>query len=186
MPPILPPRESQRLKDERKESSARIGDCDAIRDAYLDARAAPLQWPAWRSQRVWPLKPHSPSDVMLVKTRRRWFRYSLRTFFVLIAVAGCAMAWLKWNLGQVRQREALLQKLRHPLNTQAFFVEDIGWDGPPPSPKVPVTWSLLGARPVAIIHLQRYRLSVEEERQIREWFPEATIMNVGADRPATH
>jgi hypothetical protein len=37
--------------------------------------------------------------------RRRWFRFSLRTLFVLMAVVGLGLVWLKGELRVIRQRK---------------------------------------------------------------------------------
>jgi hypothetical protein len=40
----------------------------------------------------------------------RWLRFSLRTMFVVLAVATVPMGWLGWNLHSIRQRHALLAR----------------------------------------------------------------------------
>ena len=48
--------------------------------------------------------PVSESRLASMKPRR-WFRFTLRTLFVLLTFFG---VWLGWNLHQVREREAIL------------------------------------------------------------------------------
>ena len=45
--------------------------------------------------------------------RRRWFRFSLRTFLVLVTLAGCVIGWLGWNVEIVRRRQAMLNLMRY-------------------------------------------------------------------------
>ena len=48
-----------------------------------------------------------PREIQNMTTpNRRWFRFSLRTLFVLIAIFGC---WLGWQAHIVRERRELLQ-----------------------------------------------------------------------------
>jgi hypothetical protein len=42
------------------------------------------------------------------KPRRRWFRFSLRTLFVLVTLLGCVMGWVVYSLSWIRQRDELL------------------------------------------------------------------------------
>ena len=46
--------------------------------------------------------------------KRRWFRFSLRTLFVLVTVVGC---WLGYSINWIKQRHAFLA---HPYVIQEF------------------------------------------------------------------
>ena len=107
--------------------------------------------------------------------RRRWFRFSLRTGFVLLTLF---CIWLGWNVHQVRERESVLRYLRDPARQQALFPEEAA----PLKPwrSLPFIWSVLGAQPVAIIKLDRYENSEDDCRQIQRLFPEATVMREDA------
>jgi hypothetical protein len=41
------------------------------------------------------------------KPRRIWFRFSLRTLFVLITLFACTMGWIAHSLNWIRQRREL-------------------------------------------------------------------------------
>ena len=41
------------------------------------------------------------------KPKRRWFRFSLRTLFVLLTIFAFPMAWLGWQASIVQQRQAM-------------------------------------------------------------------------------
>ena len=38
--------------------------------------------------------------------KRRWFRFSLRTMFIVVTVFGCLLGWLSYELNWIRQRQA--------------------------------------------------------------------------------
>ena len=43
------------------------------------------------------------------KPKRRWFRFSLRTLFVLVTIIGVAAGWVEQQLNWIRQRHTFLQ-----------------------------------------------------------------------------
>jgi len=50
-------------------------------------------------------------------SKRRWFRYSLRTLFVMMTVFAC---WLGYELNWIRQRHAVLQDWNASAFTPLF------------------------------------------------------------------
>lgn len=42
------------------------------------------------------------------RSNRRWFRFSLATMFVVVAVSGVAIGWTGYQLSWIRQRQAFL------------------------------------------------------------------------------
>ena len=50
----------------------------------------------------------SPMDAPAAK--RRWLRWSLRTMFVVVTVAGCLVGWLTYNLNWIRQRHEVVSR----------------------------------------------------------------------------
>jgi hypothetical protein len=42
------------------------------------------------------------------KPRRRWFRFSLRTLFILVTLASLPLGWVGWGLGEVRKERAVV------------------------------------------------------------------------------
>jgi hypothetical protein len=61
------------------------------------------------------------------KPKRRWFRFSLRTLFVLVAIAGITVGWLQLQRNLIHQRQTFLAKLpepcRHWSHTWAWVAE---------------------------------------------------------------
>jgi hypothetical protein len=43
---------------------------------------------------------------------RRWFRFSVRTLFVVVTALAC---WLGYELNWIRQRHAILAEAQHPM-----------------------------------------------------------------------
>ncbi len=126
---------------------------------------------------------------------RRWFRYSLRTLFVVVTVFGC---WLGYELNWIRQRHELLAK------HEALVSKHLGqhWDNLSPrqrrlKPAVPLPLLLFGEEGKF-----RVVLAIEAERNVQEpiysfpeWkraerlFPESEIEGffvVQNENPPTH
>ena len=110
---------------------------------------------------------------------RRWFRFSLRTLFVVMTVFGC---WLGWNLRQVRQRQRLVNFISTPVGMYPF--EERPSVGLPSlfilpngaKSSVPLSWRLLGAKPITTPIVRKYVvLSPEDLRRIEWLLPEVTI-----------
>ena len=57
--------------------------------------------------------------------RRHWFRFSLRTLFVVVTVFGIGLAWLGWELQLVRRRTALMDWARQNNLWSFFTVSEI-------------------------------------------------------------
>ena len=133
--------------------------------------------------------------------KRRWPRFSLRTMFVVVTVACVLLSWIIPNVIQVRERERLLGSAgvlkvgefskAPPARgyTREIPAESFLPGSPMPSYKylprsdpvskrVPVLWSLLGAKPTDYLMIDRYRWSQSDFQYIRETFPEATIYYV--------
>ena len=80
--------------------------------------------------------------------RRRWFRFSLRTMFVVVTALCC---WLGWESSVVRKRQQALQELQADGAFQFIPAEDWKHRFPPggvfqPVASVPWVRSLLGDR----------------------------------------
>lgn len=106
--------------------------------------------------------------------KRRLFRFSLRTFFVLVAIAAIAVSWFLWNVQQVANRKALL----------AYIEQQGGYSmNEPLKPwkQVPVLWGWLGAEPVGEIYLQRSKFALDDRDYVARMFPEASVFYVEVD-----
>ena len=103
------------------------------------------------------------------KPKRRWFRFSLRTLFVLVTAIA---VFIGWNLWQVRQRQEYFR---------LFSVDDENVEGlislrvVGEEPKLSFVWILLGAKPQEKINLSREKYSDDDIRRIESLFPEADI-----------
>lgn len=114
---------------------------------------------------------------MFGEPRRRWFRFSLRTLFIVLTLAGL---WIGWNYDRVRKREEMLRYLNGsggagtPGQVDVLDPARAGYR--PPWKKLPWTWRVLGAEPVETIHL--YAKFNEKDRwYIEHLFPEADLVD---------
>lgn len=109
---------------------------------------------------------------------RRWFRYSLRTLFVVVTLLCC---YLGWQLSIVRQRQRALHELQG-RSVQIVTADDwipIAFGNPLPSrASVPVVRRWLGDKAIQEIwHTPAFAdsLSQSELSRFQEVFPEATV-----------
>jgi hypothetical protein len=63
-----------------------------------------------------------------VPKTRRWFRFSLRTLFVVVVLMACAAGWVVYHVNWVRQRHAVLATHDVAVPILCFFVDDNPWD----------------------------------------------------------
>ncbi len=96
--------------------------------------------------------------------RRRWFRFSLRTLFVVVTVFA---VWLGWNARQVRQRERMLQSYGVLFYGNAPSVNS--------QKKLPFLWSVLGAKYIGTIQLPPDEFTNDDLRRFQVAFPEADV-----------
>jgi hypothetical protein len=102
--------------------------------------------------------------------RRRWFRFSLRTLFVVFAVIA---VWLGWNAYWVQQRQKMLTFLRTSSSVGRqiqFGSVELPWKR-----QLPITWRLFGAEPVAEVDVRLFDLTEDEKEYVRSLFPEARV-----------
>lgn len=117
---------------------------------------------------------------MLGKPRRRWFRFSLRTMFV---VATLVCLWLGWELSVVRQRRALRQELAgnaafNFVTADAMAVQVmVAPMGGVPVASVPRVRRWLGDEAIdQIWYLRHYEgFSESALKRIEATFPEAEV-----------
>jgi hypothetical protein len=129
-------------------------------------------------------------------SRRRWPRYSLRSFFALLTLF---TVWLGWNANQVIERERLLESrdflrtFEHPHRRQGEsrpLVADAPRSstvsarpaGRPGERTLPGIWRLLGAEPVDMdIWLRDDKYSKADARRIQSLFPECQVTLITAE-----
>ena len=120
----------------------------------------------------------------------RWFRFSLRTTFVLVTIFG---VWLGWNLKIVRERKAVVAEINRvvtyrddlaiPIETKGFpFVTD-GRGGHVinlPTNMSP-TRRMLGDVPCPVLYMSSTH-DPEWFSRAEAAFPEAVLVVVGPDK----
>jgi hypothetical protein len=112
-----------------------------------------------------------PERVGLFK--KRWFRFSLRSLFVTFTILAI---WLGWNVHLVQQR-ALTEKFLVSHKAQVIY-------GVPKRPwrPLPLSWRLMGVRPVETILANWNTFDDEDRTNIKAAFPEAEISWANYDR----
>ena len=111
------------------------------------------------------------------KPKRRWFRFSLRTFLIAVAIIG---GWLGWNLYEVRQRDVFMQNLTASGASVEFSppARPLAVLGTPPwsENRLPIAWRLFGAKPVYSIQITDLSgFTCADGRVIAARFPEADV-----------
>lgn len=100
---------------------------------------------------------------------RRRFRFSLKTFFVLVSLVA---VWLGWGVYQVNKREQIKQYI---LSRGALIKE-----GTPEKPwkQLPIAWRMLFVKPVSSIDMHNeFERDDPENQYIYAAFPEAELYN---------
>ena len=95
------------------------------------------------------------------KPKRRWFRFSLRTLFVLVTIVGVAAGWVAYQLNWIRER--------HKFVVQYGSVE---FPGLKPNLNTGLPWSLK-----LFGELPEYEVLApsSQVQRAQELFPEAAI-----------
>jgi hypothetical protein len=91
-----------------------------------------------------------------------WFRFSLRTLFVVTTVL---CLWIGWNVRQVHHRAAIARL----IESRGGTLSENSLTGCPGG-KLPVIWKVLGAKRIWSIELPAGKFSAEEVLQIRTAF----------------
>jgi hypothetical protein len=108
----------------------------------------------------------------------RWFRFSLRTMFILVTALCC---WLAWESSIVRGRQAMLRELRPrpmiQITTADEWVQYAYGSAPPPRARISLVRKWLGDQAIQEISYGRgfHNLTPEEIKRITRTFPEAKV-----------
>ena len=99
------------------------------------------------------------------KPRRRWFRYSLRTIFVLLTIVACAACWLRVQLQWIRDRQDAMH--------ECFALRYL-------DARAPMSLHILGEKGwaevwIAVRKGAPYREWKQAERRISRLFPESQV-----------
>jgi hypothetical protein len=100
--------------------------------------------------------------------KRRWFRYSLRTLFVVVTVAA-VFGWLGWNLKKVRERENVFASLR----SRGVMFGTVASDSP--QKELPLVWRLFGVKGIGLVEVPAGAFTEDDLYRLTTLFPEATI-----------
>ena len=110
-------------------------------------------------------------------TPRRWCRFSLRTFSVLLTLVGCALGWLglhvKWIKDRAAARAWVEQGGGYVSEGQLFGTF---FTPPPPVRSAPWSLRLLGEKAYLELGLVREPNGRYSEAEMESLFPEAAVM----------
>jgi hypothetical protein len=122
---------------------------------------------------------HERSKAPLTAAKHRWFRFSLRTLFVVVTVVCC---WLGWEFRFVQERKAALKAVHDHYDKMPgingfgaiscpFLVAQT-MNGHPPT--IPAIRTCMGDRPVGFITVPLQ----SEANSLKRLFPESEIMYI--------
>ena len=163
------------LPDSPGHSKQRLGWCGksprtSAQAQFEDSCFFWLRWhcPTASSRRIWDRRYNA---TMSETPTRLWFRYSLRTMFVVVTVL---CLWLGWTLPTIAER----QKLRSHEGVSCFVLDRTRQFIPGEvtgGKAMPITWRLLGVSRVDMIHLDSSKFDDDDLRHVSDVFPEAVV-----------
>jgi hypothetical protein len=95
------------------------------------------------------------------KPKRRWFRFGLRTLFVLVTIVGVCAGWVAYQLNWIRQRHEFLG--RPPNGIYANNNSELPW-----------SLKLFGEKAMMGVYTPD-----ATKQEAEKLFPEATICVIG-------
>ena len=105
----------------------------------------------------------------------RWFRFSLRTLFVVVTIFAC---WLAWQVNTVHNRRLTLRRIEKEGGKATVYdssgddVEDLFREGPRTS--IPFARRLIGDKSIGSIQMP-HGTRESELKLIQSTFPEAHV-----------
>lgn len=114
----------------------------------------------------------------MITPKRRWFRFGLRTLFVLVTLVCGLTAWTIHNFRQVQERNTLLRA----FTARGAALGPMFQPGEPiiykdTGKQIPVAWRLFGAEtPGADIWLPPGKFTDEERHHLQVLFPDAYVV----------
>lgn len=107
-----------------------------------------------------------------LKPRHRWYRFSLRTLFVLFTILSLPLGWIGYQLNWIRERESFRRAhFAAEYNEEPEILVDL----PTPNPPEPLQW--FGERGTTAWRVKA--LSKTEIQEAQRLFPEAQLVNWG-------
>ena len=126
---------------------------------------------------------------IIVSPKRRWFRFSLRTLFVVVTVFGF---WLGWQLSIVRERKAVLSEIQRVSSPGDFSELSVSvlegkdnYGSLPEYARVSRIRRCLGDNSYWFINLPE-KLSPTLVERTEYVFPEANLHITGASRDSLY
>ena len=104
------------------------------------------------------------------KPRRRWFRFGLRTFLVVVMLMACTAWWVTAQLKWIKDRRAALASVTRTYGSI--------WNQPR---KAPWSLRLFGEHPAMVIFTPSNGKPTAKE--IQQLFPEANVLTDPSDQP---
>lgn len=119
----------------------------------------------------------SPStDRLVARAPGRWFRFSLRTFIVFVALVACGLGWLSWQRHIVQQRRAAMDSIRASGGVVIPPAIRHGVPGPP------VAISITSSPLVETIRAGKHHYELP---RLREWFGDEPVETIFFGRKLT-
>jgi hypothetical protein len=108
------------------------------------------------------------------KPKRRWFRFSLRTLFVLVAIIGVPLGWGAYQLNWIWQRHtALIWVTTQAEHWHEVPVSQRAWLGTP-APRSLRIFGEVGAEQISVV-VDADQVD-EKQQSLERLFPEAKIL----------
>jgi hypothetical protein len=106
---------------------------------------------------------------MNAKPRRRWYQFSLRTFFALVTLTCIGVGyWVHWSKDWIRQRHEALQTIAMDMSGPGYsYASSTPIDGP----KAPWSLWLFGESGIRIMQCESPHFE-----QVQRLFPEARVI----------
>ena len=96
---------------------------------------------------------------------RRWFRFSLRTLFIVMTAAAAAFCWFNWNLRRISERNSFLA-----TEAGIAYVANDGW-----AKTFRVAGLIVGAEPIDVMLLGTGNFGPDDRARVQRLFPEARV-----------
>jgi hypothetical protein len=110
--------------------------------------------------------------------RRRWFRFTLRTLFVVVTLAAIAASWVAYQINWIRARHTFLEIAAaepRSMQTNIAMALDARLGRPDLSPPAPWSLRIFREPAVALIVVRDEFTASEWVEKARGLFPEARV-----------
>ena len=116
------------------------------------------------------------------KSRLTWFRFNLRSLFVVMTLVAC---WFGWQVNTVHKRQELLRELKNKPNFSVVLNHSIALGSNRPYASVSITRRWLGDVPVhrIIVAGSLNATNSPTFRRLKQLFPEVRLWTVNRSEP---